>query len=299
MLQCLQIDYCLQQLSHGPFLYLVDTGTCNCHMYHFCRSSSVARKGFTASLKAFHCAGKLVTIFSAPDYPQFQDADERFDNKASVLILKPPHHDEYDISMFTAADRPAGQLFYSLDQLGSDEEVPDEVTFSQAGSIASGATADTGHDAVGDCATGPAGLGNDGEVQCLPAEADAAVLCTHEHRQESNGATAGLPHAHDEGKVGSDGQDGAAVPELADGASPAEPVDAAALRSAGAPQTAPSDLLAGRGGSETGDGAVTTSVLHQAVAETDAAMCRPHAGHIRPADHPGSVQALTSGAPAK
>ncbi|GFP95344.1 serine/threonine-protein phosphatase 7 [Phtheirospermum japonicum] len=38
-------------------------------------------------------SGKLITLFSAPDYPQFQAAEERYRNKAAYIVLEPPHFD--------------------------------------------------------------------------------------------------------------------------------------------------------------------------------------------------------------
>lgn len=35
-------------------------------------------------------AGKLMTVFSAPDYPQFQEGPERLVNKAAVALLSAP-----------------------------------------------------------------------------------------------------------------------------------------------------------------------------------------------------------------
>jgi len=37
--------------------------------------------------------GQLVTLFSAPDYPQFMaEGEERYRNKGAVLHLRPPHY---------------------------------------------------------------------------------------------------------------------------------------------------------------------------------------------------------------
>lgn len=47
--------------------------------------------------------GKLVTLFSAPDYPMFQaPCDERFHNKAAVLHLTAPDYATPDVQTFDA-----------------------------------------------------------------------------------------------------------------------------------------------------------------------------------------------------
>ncbi|KAK9713391.1 hypothetical protein RND81_06G024400 [Saponaria officinalis] len=38
-------------------------------------------------------SGKLITLFSAPDYPQFQATEERYKNKAAYIVLEPPNFD--------------------------------------------------------------------------------------------------------------------------------------------------------------------------------------------------------------
>ncbi|KAI5311249.1 hypothetical protein L3X38_000308, partial [Prunus dulcis] len=35
-------------------------------------------------------SGKLITLFSAPDYPQFQSTEERYKNNGANIILEPP-----------------------------------------------------------------------------------------------------------------------------------------------------------------------------------------------------------------
>jgi hypothetical protein len=72
----------------------------------------------------FMHAGKLVTVFSAPDYPQHQARDERFENKASVLQLKAPSYSDFDVPVpFSAVPRPPAPCFYDLDLPGSDDEL--------------------------------------------------------------------------------------------------------------------------------------------------------------------------------
>jgi hypothetical protein len=67
-------------------------------------------------------AGKLVTVFSAPDYPQFQCTEERFNNKASVLKLLHPGYSDFKPITYSAAERPLSAPFYDLGLPGSDDE---------------------------------------------------------------------------------------------------------------------------------------------------------------------------------
>lgn len=84
------------------------------------------------------CAGKLVTIFSAPDYPQHQAGDERFDNKASVLELKAPSYAEYDVITYGAVPRPPATCFYDLDIPGSDDELNIGAASDDGGDVSKG-----------------------------------------------------------------------------------------------------------------------------------------------------------------
>jgi len=70
-------------------------------------------------------AGRLVTVFSAPDYPQFQEepAAERYNNAASVLRLLPPTYAAYDVITYSAVPRPAATCFYEMVAPGSDDEM--------------------------------------------------------------------------------------------------------------------------------------------------------------------------------
>ncbi|KAF6176803.1 hypothetical protein GIB67_043090 [Kingdonia uniflora] len=70
-------------------------------------------------------SGKLITIFSAPDYPQFQATEERYNNKGAYIVLKPP---KFDIPVFHSFEaitpRPKVNAYYSYeDVLDSDEEL--------------------------------------------------------------------------------------------------------------------------------------------------------------------------------
>eukprot|EP00210_Caulerpa_lentillifera_P006344 g6060.t1 len=60
--------------------------------------------------------GNLVTVFSAPDYPQFQIGDERTNNTASVVVLKAPDYATPDIIEFSAVlPRPAATVYYDME----------------------------------------------------------------------------------------------------------------------------------------------------------------------------------------
>ena len=50
-----------------------------------------------------------MTVFSAPDYPQFQaDGEERYNNKAAVAVLSHPGYDEPQFVQYSAVlPRPA------------------------------------------------------------------------------------------------------------------------------------------------------------------------------------------------
>ena len=70
-------------------------------------------------------SGRLATLFSAPDYPQFcAEGEPRPGNRAAFCVLRAPHYDEPEVTRFNAAPRPQGQLYYKLDTPGSDAEGP-------------------------------------------------------------------------------------------------------------------------------------------------------------------------------
>uniref|UniRef100_A0A2P2JV86 Serine/threonine-protein phosphatase n=1 Tax=Rhizophora mucronata TaxID=61149 RepID=A0A2P2JV86_RHIMU len=59
-------------------------------------------------------SGKLITLFSAPDYPQFQATEERYKNKGAYIVLKPPGFDEPEFHSFEAiVPRPEVWFPYS------------------------------------------------------------------------------------------------------------------------------------------------------------------------------------------
>lgn len=70
-------------------------------------------------------SGKLITLFSAPDYPQFQATEERYNNKGAYIVLEPPN---FDIPIFRTFDavtpRPKANPYYNFeDVIDSDEEL--------------------------------------------------------------------------------------------------------------------------------------------------------------------------------
>ena len=80
-------------------------------------------------------AGRLATLFSAPDYPQFSaEGETRYNNTAAVAVLTGPHYDAPELLTFQAAPRPPAVPYYDLGIAGSDEEGPD-------GALAVGAAA--------------------------------------------------------------------------------------------------------------------------------------------------------------
>ncbi|KAL4428044.1 hypothetical protein ABPG75_002133 [Micractinium tetrahymenae] len=69
-------------------------------------------------------AGKLMTVFSAPDYPQFMPDDaERYNNLAAVAVLTAPDWATPNMRQYAAAHpRPEAQPYYELTVPDSDEE---------------------------------------------------------------------------------------------------------------------------------------------------------------------------------
>ncbi|BBH04001.1 serine/threonine phosphatase 7 [Prunus dulcis] len=70
-------------------------------------------------------SGKLITLFSAPDYPQFQSTEERYKNKGAYIILEPPNFDDPAFHSFEAiTPRPKADPFYNFEEvIDSDEEL--------------------------------------------------------------------------------------------------------------------------------------------------------------------------------
>lgn len=70
-------------------------------------------------------AGRLLTIFSAPDYPQFMaDGVDRYKNKAAVAVLSGPDYDTPVMKQYEASlPRPKATPYYDLYINDSDEEL--------------------------------------------------------------------------------------------------------------------------------------------------------------------------------
>ncbi|KAL3146432.1 hypothetical protein ABBQ32_003111 [Trebouxia sp. C0010 RCD-2024] len=96
--------------------------------------------------------GNLMTVFSAPDYPQFQPSNEdRFNNLGAVAVLRGSHgsYTSPEMVEYSAVPRPQAQAFYMYEDVpDSDEEIsighgsPSDLSAasSQAGSVASHAS---------------------------------------------------------------------------------------------------------------------------------------------------------------
>ncbi|XP_071938942.1 serine/threonine-protein phosphatase 7 long form homolog isoform X1 [Coffea arabica] len=70
-------------------------------------------------------AGRLITVFSAPDYPQFQQAKEaRYLNKGAYVVLDHPDFDAPSVRIFEAVTpRPKANAYYDYKNVaGSSEE---------------------------------------------------------------------------------------------------------------------------------------------------------------------------------
>lgn len=70
-------------------------------------------------------SGKLITLFSAPDYPQFQATPERHKNRGAYIVLEPPEFDTPVFHSFEAiTPRPKVTPYYDYeDVIDSDEEL--------------------------------------------------------------------------------------------------------------------------------------------------------------------------------
>jgi len=69
-------------------------------------------------------AGKLLTVFSAPDYPQFQATEERYNNQGAVVLLTWPDYCTPAFKSFSAVlPRPVSEAYYDyLSYMDTDEE---------------------------------------------------------------------------------------------------------------------------------------------------------------------------------
>lgn len=70
-------------------------------------------------------SGKLITVFSAPDYPQFQATEDRYKNKGAYIVLKSPNFDTPIFHSFEAiTPKPKANPYYDFeDVIDSDEEL--------------------------------------------------------------------------------------------------------------------------------------------------------------------------------
>ncbi|XP_039850160.1 serine/threonine-protein phosphatase 7-like isoform X2 [Panicum virgatum] len=64
-------------------------------------------------------SGKLITVFSAPDYPQFQASEERYNNLGAYLVLRAP---DFATPMFCSFES-APAYYDSKEVMDSDEEL--------------------------------------------------------------------------------------------------------------------------------------------------------------------------------
>ncbi|KAK6911906.1 Aminotransferase-like, plant mobile domain [Dillenia turbinata] len=67
-------------------------------------------------------SGKLITLFSAPDYPQFQAKEERYNNKGAYVILEPPDFHNPVFRSFSAAERPKVNPYYDYQDTALEDE---------------------------------------------------------------------------------------------------------------------------------------------------------------------------------
>ncbi|XP_006350144.1 serine/threonine-protein phosphatase 7-like [Solanum tuberosum] len=80
-------------------------------------------KGYTIDHEV--TSGKLITLFSAPDYPQFQATEDRYRNKGAYIVLEPPNFDTPNFHSFEAVTpRPKVNPYYDYENvIDSDEEL--------------------------------------------------------------------------------------------------------------------------------------------------------------------------------
>ncbi|KAJ4811230.1 Serine/threonine-protein phosphatase [Rhynchospora pubera] len=80
-------------------------------------------KGYT--IDHVVASGQLITVFSAPDYPQFQATEERYNNQGAYIVLNPPDYSTPVFHSFEAArPRPKVNPYYDFEQvIDSDEEL--------------------------------------------------------------------------------------------------------------------------------------------------------------------------------
>ncbi|CAO2195400.1 unnamed protein product [Urochloa humidicola] len=70
-------------------------------------------------------SGKLITVFSAPDYPQFQASEERYNNLGAYIVLNAPDFTTPVFCCFEAVKpRPEAPAYYDFKEvMDSDKEL--------------------------------------------------------------------------------------------------------------------------------------------------------------------------------
>ncbi|GIL70676.1 hypothetical protein Vretifemale_1400 [Volvox reticuliferus] len=121
-------------------------------------------------------AGQLVTVFSAPDYPQFQavaaegdEAAKRCNNLAAVAVLSAPDYATPNMRTFQAVKpRPKADAYYDFEACcDSDMDAP---AGTEGGSVVS-----SGTELEGDEAEGPPSSQTDIMPDTIPGEAPETV----------------------------------------------------------------------------------------------------------------------------
>ncbi|KAG0473872.1 hypothetical protein HPP92_015729 [Vanilla planifolia] len=83
-------------------------------------------------------SGQLITLFSAPDYPQFQATEDRYNNRGAYIVLHPPDFATPEFHVFEAIKpRPQVNPYYDFEvAIDSDEELDlDSMDHSSAASV--------------------------------------------------------------------------------------------------------------------------------------------------------------------
>mmetsp|Transcript_19846 Transcript_19846/g.63159 ORF Transcript_19846/g.63159 Transcript_19846/m.63159 type:complete len:428 (-) Transcript_19846:237-1520(-) len=85
-------------------------------------------RGFSEDLKCE--SGRLVTVFSAPDYPQFvAEGENRVHNQGAFIRLRGPDFTDPQPVCFDAAPRPKASAYYDVSNTGdTDDEFADELS---------------------------------------------------------------------------------------------------------------------------------------------------------------------------
>lgn len=243
-------------------------------------------------------AGKLLTVFSAPDYPQFiEEGTARYNNLAAVAVLSAPCYSQPEMCSFEAVrPRPHATAYYDYNvYVCSDDELPaggsDDEPEASTGPGASSAAAAMGGDTA---ATGASGAGAQEEV--LGAAAHMAGLAGHgaEQPQALAAAQGAAGVGAADGDVHVSAAAGAAAAAAAAALGPAAAPGASMAPAAGAPCTpsAPVGLA-----EEAAEGPVlTTSGADALQAPSTRDGVQPAAGALGPAALRGAGEAGAEGA---